>query len=85
MGGILKEKVRLTLYSGASLPDPHELFNAMLVGNKARAIDFSEGDEIDESALKALVRAGVEHNQAKAKPAKAPKKKSGGRSSSRPR
>jgi hypothetical protein len=85
MGGILKERVRLTLYSGASLPDPHELFNAMLVGGKARAIDLGEGDEIDERALKALVRAGVEHNLAKAKPARkkpatAPRKKSGRRS-----
>jgi hypothetical protein len=75
IGGILKERVRLTLYAGASLPDPKRLFNAMLVGNKARAIDLGEGDSVDESALKALVRAGVEHNRARQKPAKARKKK----------
>jgi hypothetical protein len=75
MGGILKERVRLTLYAGASLPDPHELFNAMLVGNKARAIDLYEGDGLDERALKTLVRAGVQHNLAKAKPAKPRKSK----------
>jgi hypothetical protein len=46
----------------------------MLVGNKARAIDLSEGDRLDESALKALVCAGVEHNLAKAKTAKKRKK-----------
>jgi hypothetical protein len=74
IGGILKERVRLTLYAGASLPDPKGLFNAMLVGNKARAIDLCEGDSVDERALKALVRAGVEHNLAKAKRAK-PRKK----------
>jgi hypothetical protein len=68
MGGVLKERVRLTLYAGASLPDPHKLFNAMLEGNKARAIDFSEGDEPNERALKALVRAGVAHNLARVKP-----------------
>jgi hypothetical protein len=73
IGGILKERVRLTLYSGASLPDPQKLFNAMLVGNKARAIDLYEGDKVDESALKALVRAGVGHNLAKVKASKAVK------------
>jgi hypothetical protein len=73
-GGILKERVRLTLYEGASLPDPQKLFNAMLKGNKARAIDIYEGDEINEAALKALIRSGVEHNLAKVKPAKAGKR-----------
>lgn len=70
-GGILKERVRLTLYEGASLPDPQKLFNAMLKGNKARAVDIYEGDELNEAALKALIRSGVEHNLAKVKPAKA--------------
>ena len=74
IGGILKERVRLTLYAGASLPDPKRLFNAMLVGNKARAIDLREGESVDERALKALVRAGVEHNRAKAKPRKSRKR-----------
>jgi hypothetical protein len=75
IGGILKERVRLTLYAGASLPDPKGLFNAMLVGNKARAIDLCEGDKIDERSVTALIRAGVEHNLARAKPAKARKVK----------
>ena len=74
-GGILKERVRLTLWVGASLPDPQKLFNAMLEGNKARAIDIYEGDKlINETALKALIRSGVEHNLAKVKPAKAGKR-----------
>jgi hypothetical protein len=68
IGGILKERVRLTLVAGANLPDPHHLFNAMLDG-KSRAIDVCERDKLDEGALRALVRAGVEHNLAKAKPA----------------
>jgi hypothetical protein len=64
---ILKNTVRLTLHEGASLPDPHQLFNASFEGNRRRAIDYSEGDELDESALRALIRAGVEQNLAKAK------------------
>jgi hypothetical protein len=66
---ILKDKVKLTLHDGASLPDPHKLFNAGLEGNKIRAIDIYEGDELDEDALRDLIRAGVEHRLAKAKPA----------------
>jgi hypothetical protein len=46
MVGILKERVRLTLYAGATLPDPHKLFNAVLEGNKTRAVDIYEGDKI---------------------------------------
>jgi hypothetical protein len=65
MVGLLKERVRLTLYAGASLPDPHRLFNAVLEGNKLRAIDIYEGDELDEAALGDLIRAGVEHNRGK--------------------
>ena len=72
IGAILKERVRLTLVAGASLPDPQKLFNAMPEG-KSRAIDFYEGDELHETALKALIRAGVEQNLAKVKPAKARK------------
>jgi hypothetical protein len=64
-GLILKERVRLTMYAGASLPDPHKLFNAMLEGNKARAIDIYEGDKLNETALKALIRSGVAYNLAK--------------------
>lgn len=58
---VLKERVRLSFFAGASLPDPHHLFNAQLEG-KSHGIDFYEGDELNEPALRALVRAGVEHN-----------------------
>lgn len=69
-GVILKERVRLGFWDGASLPDPHALYNAQLEGNKSRAIDFYEGDVPREGALTALIRAGVEHNLAKVKPAR---------------
>ncbi len=62
---VLKERVRLSFFAGASLPDPHHLFNAQLEG-KSHGIDFHEGDTPPESALKALVRAAVEHNESKA-------------------
>jgi hypothetical protein len=68
-GIVLKERVRLSFSAGASLPDPRKLFNAQLLG-KSRAIDIAEGEKVDESALKALVRAGVDRNRAKAKTAK---------------
>ena len=71
MVGVLKERVRLTMYAGASLPDPRQLFNAVLEGNKTRAIDYYEGDTLDEPALRDLIRAGVAHNLAKGKGAKA--------------
>ena len=71
--GILKERVRLTLYAGASLPDPYKLFNAVLEGNKTRAIDIYEGDKLNETALRDLIRAGVEHNCAEGKAARARK------------
>ncbi len=67
---LLKNKVKLTFSEGASLADPDKLFNAGLDGNKWRAIDIHEGDEIDESAFKALIRTGVEHNLAKAETAR---------------
>src|SRR5438874_11221032 len=62
-----KGKVKLTFAHGASLPDPDKLFNAGLEGNARRAIDFFEGDKINERALKNLVRAAVEYNQSKLK------------------
>jgi hypothetical protein len=71
IGGILKESVRLTLVQGASLSDPRKLFNAMLIGNKARAVDFYDGDKLNAIALRALIRSGVEHNLAKARRSKA--------------
>jgi hypothetical protein len=54
-----KGKVKLTFAYGASLPDPDKLFNAGLEGNMRRAIDFLEGDRINERALKSLFRAAV--------------------------
>jgi len=62
-----KGKVKLTFAHGASLPDPDKLFNAGLEGNARRAIDFFEGDRINERALKNLVRAAVDHNRIKSK------------------
>ena len=62
-----KGKVKLTFAHGASLPDPDKLFNAGLEGNMRRAIDFLEGDKVNERALKALVRAAIDYNQRKSK------------------
>ncbi|HWX83737.1 MAG TPA: DUF1801 domain-containing protein [Xanthobacteraceae bacterium] len=62
-----KGKVKLTFAYGASLPDPDKLFNASLEGNARRAIDFFEGDKINARALKNLVRAAVDYNQARKK------------------
>ncbi|MGP0090181.1 MAG: DUF1801 domain-containing protein [Xanthobacteraceae bacterium] len=62
-----KGKVKLTFAHGADLPDPDKLFNAGLDGNAYRAIDFFEGDKINERALKTLVRAAIDYNQAKLK------------------
>jgi len=72
IGGILKERVRLTLVAGSSLPDPQKLFNAMLNG-KARAIDFYKDDKINESPLKTLINSAVDHNRAKVKTASKPR------------
>jgi hypothetical protein len=57
-----KNVVKMTFAKGASLEDPSGLFNSSLDGNTRRAIDFHEGDKIDEKALKALIRAAVELN-----------------------
>jgi hypothetical protein len=57
-----KDKVKLTFFHGAQLPDPSKLFNAGLGGNKWRAIDFYEGDKLDKPALKALLHAAVAYN-----------------------
>src|ERR1700743_1948993 len=62
-----KGKVKLTFAHGANLPDPDKLFNAGLEGNARRAIDFFEGDTVNERALKNLVRAAVDLNQSKLK------------------
>jgi hypothetical protein len=68
---VLKDKVKLTFSHGASLPDPDKLFNAGLKGHMWRAIDFFEGDTINDRGLKKFVRAAVDYNQAKLK-SKAP-------------
>ena len=66
-GETYKAVVKMTFAKGASLPDPARLFNASLEGNTRRAIDLHEGDELDEGALKALVRAAVALNEASAR------------------
>jgi len=60
--GVFKDKVKLNFFKGASLDDPKGLFNAGLDAKASRAIDFSEGDTIDEAALKDLIRAAVALN-----------------------
>ena len=62
-----KGKVKLTFAHGAHLADPDQLFNAALDGNARRAIDFLEGDKINERALTTLVRAAIAYNQTKLK------------------
>src|SRR5438132_12686329 len=61
-GETYKSVVKMTFAKGASLKDPSGLFNSSLEGNTRRAIDFHEGDKIDEKALKALVRSAVALN-----------------------
>ncbi len=63
-----KDKVKLTFFHGAKLRDPRKLFNAMLDGNKWRAIDFGKGDRINKPALKALLRAAIAYNEKHAVP-----------------
>ena len=67
VGNAHKDKVKLTFSHGASLPDPDKLFNAGFAGNTWRAIDLFEGDQINARALKNLVRAAIDYNQAKSK------------------
>ena len=66
-GEIYKSTVKMTFAKGAALEDPSGLFNSSLGGNTRRAIDFREGEKIDEKALKTLVRAAVSLNQSKAR------------------
>ncbi len=63
-GETYKSAVKMTFAKGASLEDPSRLFNSSLEGKTRRAIDFHEGDEIDEDALKELIRAAVARNTA---------------------
>lgn len=62
-GETYKDKVKLTFFKGAALPDPTGLFNASLEGKVRRAIDIHQGDALDETAFKALVQAAVALNQ----------------------
>ena len=66
-GETYKNAVKLTFAKGASLPDPAGLFNSSLEGNTRRAIDFHEGDKIDEKALQALIRAAMKLNTSSAR------------------
>ena len=72
-GESYKKVVKLTFAEGASLKDPARLFNSSLEGNVRRAIDIHEGEEVDESAFRALIREAVAVNRssAKSKPKKA--------------
>ena len=65
-GEVYKNAVKMTFAKGASLNDPSRLFNSSLEGSTRRAIDFHEGDKIDGTALKALIRAAAELNAASA-------------------
>ena len=76
-GETYKNVVKMTFAKGASLEDPSGLFNSSLEGNTRRAIDFHEGDKIDETALKALIRAAVALNtsvRATARPVRSQKR-----------
>ncbi len=66
-GETYKEVVKMTFAKGAALKDPSRLFNSSLDGNTRRAIDFREGETIDEGALKTLIRAAVALNKSKAR------------------
>jgi len=64
-GETYKDKVKVTFAKGASLDDPAGLFNSSLEGNVRRAIDFHQGDELDEPAFRQLIRAAVDLNSAR--------------------
>jgi hypothetical protein len=66
-GETYKSVVKMTFAKGAALKDPSRLFNSSLEGNTRRAIDFREGEKIDEKALKTLIRAAVTLNKSKSK------------------
>ncbi len=83
-GETYKTVVKMTFAKGASLEDPSGLFNSSLEGNTRRAIDFHEGDTIDEQALKSLIRAAVALNTSKRAAAR-PTRSQTGRSQTRPK
>ncbi|MBY0372043.1 DUF1801 domain-containing protein [bacterium] len=62
-GEVYKTRVKLTFPKGAALKDPAGLFNSSLEGNVRRAIDFNEGDKVNEKALKALIKAAIAENR----------------------
>ena len=66
-GETYKDHVKMTFAKGASLKDPSGLFNSSLEGNARRAIDFHEGDKLNEKALKALIRSAVALNKPSAR------------------
>jgi hypothetical protein len=66
-GETYKKAVKMTFAQGAALKDPSGLFNSSLDGNVRRAIDFQEGDKVNEKALKALIRAAVALNKSAAR------------------
>ena len=63
--GAFKDSVKLNFFKGASLPDPHRLFNGGLDAKTSRSIDFGKGDAVDERALRELVAAAVAANAKK--------------------
>jgi hypothetical protein len=81
-GETYKNVVKLTFAKGAALPDPARLFNSSLDGNVRRAIDFHQGDTVNEAALKDLIRAAVALNlQGKSKPMTKPRRAASKRAS----
>jgi hypothetical protein len=70
-GESYKSHVKLTFLKGASLDDPADLFNSSLDGNARRAIDIHEGEQLDATAFRALIRAAAALNAAKVKPKRA--------------
>jgi hypothetical protein len=84
VGNAHKGKVKVTFMHGAKLADPSKLFNNGLGGGKWRAIDFAEGDKVDQAALKKLVQAAIEYNRSKPKK-KAPVKKTAKGKTAQPR
>jgi hypothetical protein len=73
-GETYKSVVKLTFAQGAALPDPAGLFNSSLEGSTRRAIDLREGDQLDERALAALIRAAVKRNTSASSAPRSPKK-----------
>ena len=82
-GETYKKVVKLTFAKGASLEDPAGLFNSSLDGNVRRAIDIQEGEKLNVKALQALIRAAVDLNRSKARPAKKPAAKKSAKARSR--